>query len=245
MNRGNFTTYLWASFSINYYNRYIYIRERNSYDYGQYEMTGRFFISNFSRSALRDIYPRWAQVLDYSFTDFPSDGLIYGPLSTFRTAVYFPGLFKNHGIRLRFETDEQKPVKMLLYNRARFPRGYDNIVSEKLKFFSADYVMPLLYPDLNIPGILYVKRFRTGFFYDYAEATDNTYIMSTGNRFVSGTEIMRSFGTEAVADFHLFRVPFMISGGVEASWRSVKEQPQLRLILNLDIYGMMIGGYKL
>ncbi len=245
LNRGNFTTYIWASFSLKYYNRYVYLSERNTYDYGQFELTGRFFVSNYSRSGMRDIYPRWAQVLDYMYTGFPYDKLIYGPMTTLRAAIYLPGIIRNHGLRLRYETDYQKSVKLLLYNRAQLPRGYENIVSENLELFSADYVLPLLYPDLNIPGLIYIKRLRSGIFYDYAKATDNTYIIPNNNRFVSGTEILKSFGTEVIADFHLFRVPFMISGGIQASWKDLQEPPLLKLIFSLDIYGMIIGGYKL
>lgn len=239
---GNFTSFLWTSVSAKYYNRYIYIKERSIYDYGQYEYTGRIYFSNYSRSAIRDIYPRWAQMADYSYTFFPDDRAIYGPLATFRSAFYMPGLIRNHGIRLRFETDYQKPVKFLLYNRAELPRAYNNVISQDLKFFSADYVMPLFYPDLNIPGLLYIKRLRAGLFYDYAKAKDNTYLKSSGNTNVIGTETLRSFGAEAIADFYILRVPFMISGGVQAAWKNIHEGPFLRLILNLDIYGMMIGG---
>jgi len=242
---GNYTSFLWTSFSLNYNNRYIYLKEKGIYDYGQSEFTGRIYFSNYSHSGMRDIFPRWAQVADYSYTFFPADNEIYGPMSTLRTALYFPGLLRNHGLRLRYESDFQEPVKFVLYNRASWPRGYDNIISQDLKFFSADYVFPLLYPDLNIPGVVYIKRFRAGFFYDYAIGTNNTYIKESGNTFTKGKEYFRSFGTEFISDFYILRIPFMVSGGVQASWKDINEKPSLKIILNLDIYGMMIGRYKL
>jgi len=242
---GNFTSFIWTSFSLNYDNSYIFLKEKGIYDYGQNEFSGRIYFSNYSHSGLRDIYPRWAQVVDYTYTFFPADKAIYGPMSTIRTSLYFPGFLRNHGIRLRFESDYQKPVKFILYNRASWPRGYDNIVSQDLKFFSADYVLPLFHPDLNIPGLLYIKRFRTGFFYDYAEGTNNTYIKESGNTFKKGPESFRSFGTEVISDFYVFRIPFMISGGVQGAWKDIRERPSIKMILKLDIYGMMIGRNKL
>lgn len=242
---GNFTQYLYTSLRTRYSNRYVYLKEIMAYDYGQTEVTGRIFISNYSRSGMRDIFPRWAQLLDFSYTSFPADNNIYGPMSTLRGAIYFPGFIRNHGIRLRYETDFQKPVKLLLYNRAAFPRGYDNIISQKLEFLSADYVMPLVYPDFNLPGMLYVKRIRAGLFYDYARGTRNTYLEPSVSSYVNGTETFRSFGTELLADFHLLRIPFMISGGMQASWKNMHEAPSVKLLLNLDIYGMMIGRYRM
>ena len=54
-----------------------------------------------------------------------------------------------------------------------------------------------------------------------------------------------------MADFYLFRIPFMISSGVEASWRAIGETPYLKMLFGVDIFGMNIGkgkgltGYKL
>jgi hypothetical protein len=54
-----------------------------------------------------------------------------------------------------------------------------------------------------------------------------------------------------MADFYLFRIPFMISSGVETSWRAIGETPYLKMLFGVDIFGMNIGkgkgltGYKL
>ncbi|HRC88540.1 MAG TPA: hypothetical protein PK910_00765 [Bacteroidales bacterium] len=240
---GNFSTYLKGYVSSSYINSYIYLKEKNVYDYGQNEITSRFYLSHYSQSGKRRIYPKWATVVDYLYTNFPFDRSIYGTMSTLRIGIYIPGLLRNHGLRLRYESDYQRPEKLILYNRANFPRGYDNIISEDLRFFSADYVMPLIYPDLNIPSFLYIKRIRGGFFYDFAKGKDNTYLES--NTFIKGTETFRSMGTELLADFFVLRIPFMISGGVQVSWKNINEVPAFKVLMGLDIYGMMIGRYKM
>ena len=43
------------------------------------------------RSALRDIYPRWAQVFDFNYCFAPFDKNIYGSAISLKTAFYFPG----------------------------------------------------------------------------------------------------------------------------------------------------------
>jgi hypothetical protein len=51
----------------------------------------------------------------------------------------------------------------------------------------------------------------------------------------------RSFGLELLADFHIFRIPYMISAGVQSAWKNLNEKPSLELLFNIDLYGMTIG----
>jgi hypothetical protein len=246
---GKFTQNLFPSFSIEYTNNYIYLKEKNIYDYGQTHMTGRFYFANYHRSAFRDIYPRWAQILDLSYTFAPFDKLLYGNEIGLKTAFYFPGFLPNNSIRIRFEIEKQKFERFLSSNRIHFPRSYSNILSGRLDFYSVDYSLPLLYPDLNISSFLYLTRIRAGLFYDYARGTDNFYLtIPNGNipyTEIKGTETFKSFGTEILADFYLFRIPFPLTGGVQAAWKSFGEMPAFELILHIDIHGMTIGRSRM
>jgi hypothetical protein len=236
---GRFSQYLRFLISDEYENNYIYIKEKGTYDYGQSLISGRLIFFNYQLSAIRDIYPKWGQVIDLNYTYAPFDNNIYGSVNTLKTAFYFPGFLRNHGIRLRYETEVQNPQKLLYFNRASLPRGYINIVPEKISFLSADYVMPLVYPDLNIPGILYLKRIRSSFFYDYATGTKTHYLSLQQTHNFS--ETFRSFGAELMADYYVLRIPFLISTGVQAVWKSMNELPVFELVFNVDIFGMKIG----
>jgi hypothetical protein len=242
---GRFTKYLYLSASSTFSNDHIYLKNKEIYDKGQNQLTGRFYFSNYQRSAIRDIYPRWAQVLDVSYSFYPSDREIYGDILTARTAFYFPGFMKNNGFKIRLETETQNPEKFILASRASFSRSYDKILSRKIQFGSVDYYMPLAYPDFNISSIFYLKRIRTGFFYDFTRGTGN-YLLSTADQesamiYHDYGETFKSFGIQILSDFYLFRIPFMITSGLEASWRSLGEFPYLKLLFNIDLYGMSIG----
>ncbi len=52
-------------------------------------------------------------------------------------------------------------------------------------------------------------------------------------------------GVELMADFYIFRLPFMISAGVEASWRYLGEYPYLKFLFNIDFFGMTIGKNRI
>jgi hypothetical protein len=230
-----------------YSNNYIYLPSDKKYDHGQTQVVGRIYLSNYQSSAIRDIYPKWAQVIDYFYTSYPFDKVLYGTVSTLKTTFFFPGFFRNHSIKLRFEDEVQKPVNYILQNRASFPRGYINIISQDLKFYSADYSLPLLYPDLNIPGFYYLKRIHGELFYDYAKGTKNSYFHPETGKWEDHnyTESFRSFGFELVSDFYLLRIPFMISGGVLAAWKNFNSSPSFEMLLKVDIFGMKVGKKRL
>lgn len=247
---GKYLQYLQPSISSTYRNNYIYSREENLYDYGQTQLSARLYFNNYHRYALRDIYPRFAQIVDVNYSVYPFDSDIYGDFLTLRTALYLPGLFPNNGLRLRYETDNQVVEKIPLRNRINFPRSYNNIVSEVLHFFSADYVAPLLYPDLNISSLVYITRIRADLFYDYARGTRNYYSNIVNgervyNEFHNYTETFSSYGVELMADFYVLRLPFMVSAGAQAAWRNIKEFPSLEFLFTIDIYGMSIGKRRM
>jgi hypothetical protein len=247
---GRFSQYLRPSLETDYINQYIYIKENGKYDYGQTIFTGRIYFSNYDRSAFRDIYPRWAQIIDMNYCFAPFDKTIYGSSLSLKTVFYFPGFLSNNGIKLRLETEFQQPERFLYGNFSSIPRGYKNIISKEIRFLSVDYVLPLAYPDFNISSLLYLKRIRTGLFYDYAEGPGNSFYKFTSKGLAplynsSEKESFSSFGIELLGDFHVLRIPFMISGGVQAAWKSFNESPVVGLLFNIDLYGMTLGKKKM
>ena len=243
---GRFSEFLQPSITSDYRNDYIYLKEAGSYDYGQTIYSGRLYFSNFHRTVLRDIYPKWAQIFDLNYSYAPFDRNIYGTSISLKTAFYFPGFLPNNGIKIRYEKEKQDPSKFLFSNRVLLPRGYENISSKEIALLSIDYVMPLVYPDFNIASLLYLKRIRTGLFYDYASGPGNSFYQPTATGLAplynnSDKVSFRSFGIDLLADFHIFRIPFMISSGVQTAWKSLGEMPSFELLFNMDLYGMTIG----
>ena len=91
--------------------------------------------------------------------------------------------------------------------------------------------------------LLYLKRIRTSLFIDYAEGPGNLLYKVTSNGIVpfynsSETESFRSYGFELLADFHVLRVPYMISGGIQFVWKNINESPTIGFLFNIDLYGM-------
>jgi hypothetical protein len=247
---GRFSQFVRSSISAEYVNQYIFIKEKGLYDYGQTIFTGRFYFSNYAIAAIRDIYPRSAQIIDFNYCFAPFDKSIYGSAISLKTAFYFPGLFASNGIKIRLETEKQDPEKYLYSNFSSIPRGYKNIIFEKIQFASVDYVLPIAYPDFNIASLIYIKRIRGGLFYDYASGPGNSMYKYSANGLVplynnAERESFSSYGVQLLADFHLFRIPFMISGGVQSAWKSFNQSPIIELLFNVDLFGMTVGKRKM
>jgi hypothetical protein len=247
---GRFSQYLRPSVSTDYKNHYIYIKETGTYDYGQTIITGRLYFTNYDQSALRDIYPRWAQIVDFNYCFAPFDKVIYGSAISLKTVFYLPGFLPNNGIKIRLEAEKQDPEKYLYGNFSSLPRGYYNIVSKQIQFLSADYVLPLIYPDINLASLLYIKRIRAGFFYDFATGPGNSMFKYSANGLVPIYDdperiSFKSYGLDLLADFHLLRIPFMISGGVQTAWKSFNQAPSFEMLFNIDLYGLTIGKRRL
>jgi hypothetical protein len=84
-----------------------------------------------------------------------------------------------------------------------FPRGYTAYTGRNLTALSSTYSVPLLYPDLAIGQLLYIKRVAGNAFYDYGKQDNQLY---------------RSTGAELVFDVNLFHWPgFRV--GVRESYR--------------------------
>ena len=244
---GRFLQFVQPSGTIERYNSYIYDEKTDIYQLGYTLISGRFYFSNSHRRSMRDIYPKWAQVVDMRYeTIHPS----YFNSMSLRTIFYFPGLLPNNSLRLRYEIEDRGDSRFVISNRISFPRGYENIISKRLELFSADYYFPLAYPDVNIASLIYIKRLRGSIFGDYAKGKSNIhyYYSAPGvvtERARSASETFKSAGFEALADFHVFRLPFQLSSGAQVAWKSFSQQPAITFLLNIELFGMSINQNRL
>ncbi|MDR2887716.1 MAG: hypothetical protein LBV26_06945 [Bacteroidales bacterium] len=242
--RGRYSQLIQPSASIEHRNSAIYSEETMSYRNGRTSIAGRLYLANTHRSSLRDIYPRIAQVIDLRYDIMPR----YFSSISLRTALYFPGLLPNNSLRLRYETEKRPTASRLaVNNRISYPRGYTGIISRHLTFLSADYSFPVVYPDINIAGLVYVKRLRGTLFGDYAHGRHNSHyrIRPTGTAeeyAYTPAATFSSFGFEALADFHALRLPFTLSGGIQAAWKNTASPPALTVLFSINIFGTAISS---
>ncbi|MFZ0471173.1 MAG: hypothetical protein WAL94_01030 [Bacteroidales bacterium] len=238
---GKFRQLFMPALYLNYSNRYTYLSDENEYDKGVVLLTGRLYLSNTFRTAYRDINPRWGQVIDLRFTAAPWDNDLYGSRRYARGILFFPGFFTSHSLVLSAGYENQKPVREMLYrNNIAYPRGYgDNLISEKLFSFSADYTMPLFYPDLTAGSLLYLKRVRGSLFFDGSTGWE-TYDYAA-NKLTRGSTDFGSFGAELLADFYLLRLPFEMSAGASGGYIPAENRLFINAVFSVNVYGTTLG----
>jgi hypothetical protein len=73
-----------------YVNDHIFLKTKDITTWRRISLPEGYFFANQYRSAVRDIYTRWMQIIDLSYTAYPFDREIYGDLATLRTALLFP-----------------------------------------------------------------------------------------------------------------------------------------------------------
>jgi Periplasmic component of the Tol biopolymer transport system len=196
--------------SLNYYytnNKYQQYRSGKMSDFQYLLSELRYY--NYRRIALRDIYPRYGfQVrLQHMMTPFNTEN--YGNLYAVRLTTYLPGLVKGNGLMIRTGYQYQDLEGKVLYMPKQLieePRGhYYNYQTHQQFAFKADYSFNLFYPEVDIAGLLYMKRFRSNVFYDITKNKPQEY---------SGWQTYSSYGADFIVDCNFFRAEFPISLGI-------------------------------
>lgn len=141
------------------------------------------------KSGRRDIYSPWS----FNF----SSGLYFN-LNQHQNAqvakmlTTIPGVLKNDGFK--FILGKQWGTDVYVPEYLNQPRGYLNQNFKRGEQFSAQYVIPLFYPDFKISRLAYVQRVRAHFFYDYLQVNDdiqNSYLSAQGGTIYFDINLLR------------------------------------------------------
>ena len=188
--------------------------------FGLYQFAGSFAINR--RQAYQNLQPKLGLLLQTDISNSFAKGK--AAKQTYAGVIYLPGIGKNHGISVQLTHQYEK-----LSNAYQFPdnfssgRGFQIGGLEKSTRLGFNYRLPVLYPDLGIPGITYIKRIRANAFFDMAQIGDSN--VST---------VVKSFGLELRAD-QTFLNFLPIPVGVRAGYRLPNEFLQFDSPLFFDL----------
>jgi hypothetical protein len=98
--------------------------------------------------------------------------------------------------------------------------------------FAADYTFPLCFPDINLAGIVYLKRTDISLFADYARLKGNLY----QNREIIGTftENISSFGAEGTFEANFLRFYAPVNIGFRTSYISEFKDTNFELLFSVN-----------
>lgn len=196
--------------SLQYYhtNDYFFNQPTESYLKGYDRMIGAVQFVDNVRMATRDVMPRWGYALKVSAVmnptnrDFRTSVSLYG-------RIYTPGIWLHHSLMLR--VNRQVKLGDGLYSwtiRDIYPRGAYSTSRNVMNYscLSADYQMPLCYPDWGFGGLVYFRRLRLNVFGDYASFTRIKYAENPSSSRTVG-DMLYSFGATLHLDLNFLRMP--------------------------------------
>ncbi len=177
-------------------------------------LTYRLVFGRSRHSAVRDLAPAWGQSLQLTYRHTPFAGDYGGTLLSGRLGLVFPGLAAHHSLQLEGGYEWQDPVAAdtLPYRFAgeqTFVRGYGYRFHRRFYQGTANYALPLFYPDWNLGALAYFKRFKVNFFYDYGR----------GEGGFRPPRTYQTAGAELTTNFHLFSLPIPLDMGLRYAYR--------------------------
>ena len=177
-------------------------------------------------SAARDLAPAWGQSLALTYRHTPFAGDYDGTLLSGRMGLLVPGLAAHHSLQLEggYEWQDPAAADALPYRFASeqpFVRGYDYRFHRRFYQGSANYALPLLYPDWNVGALVFLQRVKINFFYDYGRGEDDA----------QPPEIYQTAGAELTANFHPFTLPIPLDMGLRYAYRVEEGDSRFSLVV--------------
>ncbi|WP_316810823.1 hypothetical protein [Pedobacter heparinus] len=190
----------------------------------RFPMEYGFTFSHSIRQAERDIAPKWAQILRFTYQHQPFDKQLDGRLFAVESFLYFPGFFKNHSFLANFNYQTATGVRK--YDREiNAVYGYNNIraVSMLKNTLLLNYRLPIAFPDAELGPLAYIRNFRGGLFCHYENIGTGTTLAQP-----------KTYGFELHTSMNVLRYQPIIDLGARFVFvnKIYHQNPILELILN-------------
>ncbi len=182
--------------------------------------------SNLLKRSHRDFLPRWGQSLTMNFYNTPYGGDFEAWQFAGQMSLYFPGFFKHHFLYARVGYQQSfQGVETNTYifrNMIAKPRAHSYPTDEKFVSMSANYALPLWYPDIALGPVLNIQRIKANLFFDYGQGTGNVYYYKPSSPVVYALqtdETYQSVGVETTFDFNVMRFLPKFELGFRSTYR--------------------------
>lgn len=238
--RGKYSTGLFPglNYSFSSINRTDQQVDSNLYAGNYHALSYRLNYYHLLRQSQQNLMPRWGHQVDMVYKHTPFEGNDLGSLIGIQSVLYFPGLGKNHGIRIYQGYQEKTFVHSFGFsNFIRSPRGIQWYQNNRMYSLVTDYRMPLAYPDLSIGKLVYLKRIKTSLFYDYAwysvPVTDRNHItIPNQHQFMAN-----SLGMDLTSDLHVLRFFAPMEVGIRSVYLPQTGSFAFNLLFAVDFNG--------
>jgi hypothetical protein len=195
--------------------KYIYTKYLEPHsdllDVSAIELSAEF--SRLKQLTYRDLKPRFGQAFNLTWWESLSGSFLEGNRLVTDAKIYLPGVATHHSLILSTGYQKSSPIFSngiyRLTTDLEFVRGYKHETANQIIKGTCEYTLPLLYPDLEIGPLFYLKRINTNLFYDQGWITVD-----------SNQKLYNSAGIDLNFEFNLFTIPAILwEVGVRYSFR--------------------------
>jgi len=203
---GHFITRLTPRVSSYYSNSWVWDNKREEYVKSLSEANISTSFYSLKRLAHCDLRSRLGIYLFANVNYSHSARNVIGPSVFSKTGIYLPGIATNHSLLITAQHEKHFLKQDFNANRATMPRGFTNIRYDRLTSANVDYSFPVLYPDLKLSSLAYIKRIFLNFFSDNAYVYE--YEKNTEGLYEVNRKIIGSTGLEIYSDMHFLRTRY-------------------------------------
>jgi hypothetical protein len=234
LNTGKYLSLIQPRIDYSYRRDIQYDEDQGSYQTGAHYLYYSLYATSYLRKGVKEILPRVGVSVNagYYHALFSQ---VFGAVTTGGLTAYLPGPLKHQTIKLSAYYQKQYPLDMsqpAFINLISPPRGIHGVFGEILTRYSADWVFPLLYPDLELGSLLYLKRIRGAVWTDYMTGT-NVLIYEPNVHYED--KVYQTLGLDLVADMNLLRIPFPLSLGGRVIYEPATGKVGFEGIFSVDI----------
>jgi hypothetical protein len=165
--------------------------------------------STYSRTAMRDLYPSLGIGLNLHAEEGKdvSGGDERGALLNLNGLIYLPGFFKHHSFYHQLAYEKQRDQNYQYASLISFARGTSYQFLNEFTKYSANYTLPLFYPDWNWGRLFYLKRVALNGFFDEINGRIRSFSYQSS-----------STGWELLLESHFLRLMLPLTWGIRGNY---------------------------
>lgn len=193
----------------------------------------RLYYHQLMRRGFRELQSRWGIVTDWGYRHSITQVNGAGSMITGQLRGYMPGLFALHGVTLYGGYQQRKRGASHSFSDGiRTPRGWLTMGSRELTSLSAEYRLPLFYPDAALGKFFYVRRIKAALFGDYARYKGDYY--QNGEITGSFDKHVSTVGVELTADSNFLRLYAPASIGFRTNYLPSVNKVNYEFLFSID-----------
>lgn len=209
------------------YINFLSAKPENIFEGSFTTFTYGMFAYAYQRMAHRDLAPRLGANLGLTFRHAPLGSASLGHIGGIETQFYLPGIGRNHSVSTYLAFQKNKPGDYIFSNVVGISRGYHHLPPTKTMISGRlNYALPLIYPDLEIRDLIYLKRIRAGVF------ADITALKGNGDAYT----YYNSLGVDLIFDGHIYNLPPQVNVGLRSIYRTNETDLLFQLLFSINLY---------